>query len=87
MKIPLEQSFKRGLVNSAVVLLIAGSVGLASGGDAQASLFEFGPLSDAGGTGSATIDFSINGNELTATINNTSPALLDNGNPDNSPRI
>lgn len=43
--------------------------------------------SDSGGTGSAMIDFQFVGNQVIATIDNTSPLLLDNGSGDNAPGI
>jgi hypothetical protein len=50
--------------------------------------FTFGPISDEGGTGTATMDIQIDGSTLTASINNTSPVDLDGGSDGgNSPGI
>ena len=61
---------KRYLFLFALILI----VGLAS--NAQALLFTFSG-SDLGGTGTATMDISIDGYTLTALIENTSPTTLD----------
>jgi hypothetical protein len=51
--------------------------------------FTFGPVSDEGGTGTATMDIEILGTDLTTIIENTSPVDLDDGSEDggNSPGI
>jgi hypothetical protein len=57
------------------------------GSSAGATLYTF-EGSDAGGTGSATMDVSVSGDTLTAIINNTSPTDLDGlSNGGNSPGI
>jgi hypothetical protein len=59
------------------------------GSSASAILYTF-EGSDAGGTGSATMDVSVSGNTLTAIIDNTSPTDLDGaivGTGGNSPGI
>lgn len=42
---------------------------------------------DSGGTGAAAINFQYVGNQVIATIDNTSPILLDDGSGDNAPGI
>lgn len=61
-------------------LLLTGFLVLALAANSWALLFNFSGTS-ANGTGSATMDISIAGNILTATLNNTSPTLTDNNNP------
>jgi len=53
---------------------------------AQAGSYVFSGT-DAGGTGSATVDFDFSGNVVTITVNNTSPTLLDDLSGDNAPGI
>ncbi len=59
----------------------------------HATLFNFGPLSDENGTGTATMDITIAGNVVTAVLDNTSPTTLDDGHTngdgttDNAPGI
>lgn len=57
--------------------LMAGFLVLALAANSWALLFNFSGAS-ASGTGSATMDISIAGNILTATLNNTSPIQTDN---------
>ena len=61
-------------------------LGLLTVGSAEATLFSFSG-SDAGGTGSATIDAGILGNVLTLKLDNTSPLQLDNNTGTNTPGI
>ena len=57
--------------------LLAGMMVLALAANSWALLFNFSGTS-ADGTGSATMDISIAGSMLTATLNNTSPILTAN---------
>lgn len=59
--------------------LLTGFLVLALAANSWALLFNFSGTS-ANGTGSATMDISITGNILTATLNNTSPILTTNNN-------
>ncbi len=52
----------------------------------QAESFTFSGSAN-GGTGSATMDVTISGNQVTAVVENTSPILMDDGISDNTPGI
>ena len=71
--------------------IVCGAVAAASmslgASQSHAMLFNFGPISDEGGTATAMMDISIVGNVVTATIDNTSPILLDDLSGDNAPGI
>lgn len=70
-----------------IFLTIILIIGISSSASALLYTFEG---SDAGGTGSATMDVSVSGNTLTAIIDNTSPTDLDGaivGTGGNSPGI
>ena len=54
---------------------------------AQAVMYDFGPLCDEGGCGTATMDISITGNTLTVKLDNTSPLTLVDGSGTNTPGI
>jgi hypothetical protein len=56
-------------------------------GTALADSFSFGPISDAGGTGTATMNFTVVDHVVTATVYNTSPILLDDLSGPNAPGI